>query len=195
MSRKGDLAMTQTDYTLLFGLMAATAAAIGCYCCALRKGRPAGSWAEWGFLVAPSMLVLELLPARPSEPHTQPPTTFHAIMEAVGVLAVLTFLGWCGYGLMNGGLDALANGGGIPACTSALAQDDVNSAIAGSPMGKLSGLSVVSFQDIVTQDSSPVLVDCGANVTLNSGVTSPASFSFRQQNGQTLVLFRLAPQP
>ena len=188
---------------------------------ARRKGRSEYLWGTLALIFSPSFLVLLLIPnkqaahkrsARPSvtkcaacdgplssqatrcprcgQPQHQLFTHSWSKIEISGVVAASVVL-------MLGALSTYytfaTTASGLPRCDGSLAQSDVNNALANAPFGKILGLSIVSFDEIRTDDSTNTVVKCSADVTLNNNTRHQLIYSFtKRDDGNYWIEAKLA---
>lgn len=179
---------------------------------ARRKGRNVNAWGTLGFFIAPSLLILLFVPTKRDDtassepsilkcpacegaissqadrcPHCGHPlanTTvktswYGPIIEVLGVAAVVTMIGVGIYSVIE------LTTGGLPTCDSSLAQSEVSRAFANAPLGKVMGLSIVSFSTIQSSQSNAKLVGCTASVTLSNNTKHQLIYSFTAREGDT----------
>ena len=81
----------------------------------------------------------------------------------------------------------------MPTCDSAYAQKTATDTIANAPTGKIYGLSIVRFTDIMTVSDSPYRVECHAYVDLNNATQHGFAYSFYWDQSQFMVDARIDP--
>lgn len=193
---------------------------LGAYQCAKRKDRSEGAWASLVAFLPITFAILAALPkARGSYvetpnaprliccpacgkqasslakscPHCGNPISktgaVSNITEALGWVSFLVIIAAAGYQYTQ--FDNILAGSSFPKCDSYAAKQDVESAIAGSPLGKVSGISIISWSDIQTESHGEAEEVCRAKVTLNTAARVGATYRFYNSNGQTLVRFQI----
>lgn len=185
---------------------------------ARRKGRDGAAWGIGVFLFPPGLLILLFVskkaePNTPSDsalgtcpacngaisnqaescPHCGHPLKqrvvapwYGPIVEAVGIAAVV--------GLIVSGIYQISTTSifGLPSCSGSIAQNDVNRALASAPIGKVMGISVITFNSITTEQSDENIVKCHAQVTLSNDTEHRLEYSFtRQDNNQYFIKARI----
>jgi len=163
---------------------------------AIRKNR--GSiWTFVTLVFAPAVLLLELLPKRSLEQPVQsaqsgnpPPLPSRGhyawLLEPVGVVALV---GWFAFLAWDASQADLTSG--LPRCDSARAFSSVEAAIEGAPLGRVMGISVIKFSNVMTETNTETEMRCKADALLSNSATRPVSYIFTNESGQVFVRFQL----
>jgi hypothetical protein len=168
----------------VIGIIMAIVAALAAKQAAIRKNRRL-EWATLTFLFSPLLLILELLPSRSAEATKQgapPRSLFARVIEPVGVFVVIV-------GLL--GIVRSFSMSGLPQCDSDRARSEVNDAIAGAPLGRVQGISVIDYRNIATEKNTSTAVRCKADAVLNTSVTEPIHYSFTVEGDKMMVRFSI----
>jgi hypothetical protein len=115
-------------------------------------------------------------------------------IEGACALIVSVSVGAFVWTLAESGWDlgyALAGSSQLPACSSEIAHQSVANAVANAPMGKVEGLSIVSWGVTQTQSADGAQEKCSAVVTLSNAATFNSTYEFDRVNGTTMVRFLL----
>ena len=165
-------------------LLTSAVASAAAYNLAIRKGRPerAGKWATLSFLL-PLALPFQTLQRSRKNPQAHPqwfsiPLIIVANLAVVGQLVVA--------------FDEAASAGtidGLPTCGSKVATDTAKSAIAGGPMGRTVGLSIIDLSGVQEISSSALERRCTGKALLNSGVEQTATYKMYYREGNSSQFF------
>jgi hypothetical protein len=173
----------------VIGIIMAIMAALAAKQAAIRKNRRL-EWATLTFLFSPLLLILELLPTRSAEATKQeapPRSLFARVIEPVGVFVVIVGL----LGIVGPVVSDALSTSGLPQCDSDRARSEVNDAIAGAPLGRIQGISVIDYRNITTEENTSTAVRCKADAVLNTSVTKPVHYSFTVEGDKVMVRFSI----
>jgi hypothetical protein len=95
------------------------------------------------------------------------------------------------YGYYSIANQSLYTASGLPKCDSDRARSDVNDAIANAPLGRVQGISVIDYRNIVTEENTSTVVRCKANAVLNTDTTKPVYYSFTVEGDKVMVRFKI----
>ncbi|MGE4483379.1 hypothetical protein [Acidocella sp.] len=120
------------------------------------------------------------------------PSVRNLILEWSGVTIIsVSFLAILAFYYGSGDSAFLASPRTFPACDSYNAKSQVENAIAKAPMGKLLGLSIISWDSETQISSTESEEECQASITMNNGQEYQAAYKFYLKGDQIFVEFRL----
>lgn len=207
--------------SLLLVALSAILVSLGGYNAALRKGRRPKLWMFFCLLFSPLFFLLEILPNRklgylgavPSDalkscsvcgakmssaaklcpqcghPNRDRNSRRPSAIEIVGGLSAAASLFAAAYVAVE--FSPARMSAGLPRCDSNEAFHDVQTAVAGAPLGKVMGLSIVQLSNIDTLFSDERKTECRAIASLSNDSTHKVLYRFQNENDEVIVHFNL----